>query len=82
MAKLEEFAASNWRKTTEANRERKIYMCAIEKLENIDFLIPPPTDEEKQKYKSLCERMRKEEAKAKAEGRKLIWDIPFDLDND
>lgn len=68
-------------KTTEASRDRHIYMCAISREENLDRLDPPATEEEKAEYIELCKRMRAEEEKAKREGKALVWEIPFDLDD-
>lgn len=69
-------------KTNEANRERHIYMCAINKEANLDRLDPPATEEEKRKYKKMREEMRATEAAAAAKGQKMVWEIPFDLDYD
>lgn len=82
MITVEEAIKSGWQKTTEANRWRKIYMCAIDKVPNIDWLDPPPTDKEKADYVKMCEEMRATEAAAEAKGQKMVWEIPADLDYD
>lgn len=64
-------------KTTEANRFIKIYMQAVARS-NLNDLDPPATEKELTDFKIMCKKMRAEEAKAKEEGRTLIWDIPFD----
>ena len=65
-------------RTDEESRDRKIYLLAIAKEENLDRLDPPPTEEEKIAYEKMFREMREVEKKADLEGRSFIWDVPFD----
>lgn len=61
------------------DRLKRIYMNAIADAP-APVLDPPATPEEIAVYKEMCKDMREKEAKAKREGRTLIWDMPFDYD--
>lgn len=58
-------------------RDKLIYLSAIDET-GIDGLDPPPTSGELLLYEKRCAYMRAEEARAEAEGRAFVWDIPFD----
>ncbi|MCD8005973.1 MAG: hypothetical protein LUF29_03220 [Oscillospiraceae bacterium] len=78
----ERFMTKEKIKTNEANRDRIIYMLSIDRAPDLSQLDPPATKEEEEYYKELYAEMRKTEEEYKAAGKKLIWDIPFDLDYD
>ena len=67
-------------KTTKENRNRRIYMLAIEEAPNLDMLDPPATEEEIKKFKKMSKQMREQEARYEAEGIKITWDIPDSYD--
>lgn len=61
----------------EEKRDKLIYMSAVDGT-GIDGLDPPPSSGELLLYEKRCKYMRAEEARAEAEGRTFVWDIPFD----
>ena len=67
-------------KTTETNRDRIIYMMAIDGQKDLSKLDPPATDEEAKNFEEMSARMRKKEAEWPKDGPPLVWDIPFDID--
>lgn len=65
------------------NRNTQIYMFAIDAsmgtpTADLSWFDPPLTKIEKAYYDKLYAEITEENAKAAANGRKIVWDIPFD----
>jgi hypothetical protein len=58
-------------------RDKHIYMSAIGG-EGIDWMDPPPTSGERLLYEKRRAWAEAERAQAKAEGRTIVFDVPFD----
>lgn len=65
--------------TTEANRDKKIYMAAVDNI-GIDNFVPPPTLEDKKAYDAYRKWVIDKTSEAEKDGRAIVFDYPFDLD--
>lgn len=65
------------------NRNTQIYMFAIDAAEgkaaaDLSWFDPPLSDDERAYYDKLYAEIVEKNAKAAAEGRKIVWEVPFD----